>query len=475
VLNKIKQIGLFIILFFAACHSVAAQDSIRISGLLKGNTRFAKVVVKKFGVGAFDIAAVPILKEHFSIGAPLSIEPGVYRFQYSQVSQGEYVDVIVNGKEKEISFTLDVSGTKREPVFTQSEENKNWYGWKQTASVKMQKIALLQQLVANYPDTTASVFRTVSRAATKQIKDFKTDYDRFLRQHTGSWAGAMVSNVPYYFTRPRDLPQLQDYYRKKNFWKGIDTSNPTLINSPLYTDLILAYLRYYMNPEMQFSEAEMNEGFKNSVDTIMQKFGGNEQTRTFALKYMQLGFKEIANEKVLQYIDEKYREVAEQCNDDAGGVDKQEFERRMAAYAAMKPGSKAPDITLTDEAGHPYGLAAIPQKKLIVAFWASWCPNCEREMPKLEAFIKKHPEYGVVAVSLDEDSTAYHQALKQYPGMTHTCDYQKWKGKAVTDYYVVASPTFIVLDAERKIVGKYPAFDPMMEEIGSGQLSVGSR
>ena len=475
MLNKIKQIGLFIILFFAACHSVAAQDSIRISGLLKGNTRFAKVVVKKFGVGAFDIAAVPILKEHFSIGAPLSIEPGVYRFQYSQVSQGEYVDVIVNGKEKEISFTLDVSGTKREPVFTQSEENKNWYGWKQTASVKMQKIVLLQQLVANYPDTTASVFRTVSRAATKQIKDFKTDYDRFLRQHTGSWAGAMVSNVPYYFTRPRDLPQLQDYYRKKNFWKGIDTSNPTLINSPLYTDLILAYLRYYMNPEMQFSEAEMNEGFKNSVDTIMQKFGGNEQTRTFALKYMQLGFKEIANEKVLQYIDEKYREVAEQCNDDAGGVDKQEFERRMAAYAAMKPGSKAPDITLTDEAGHPYGLAAIPQKKLIVAFWASWCPNCEREMPKLEAFIKKHPEYGVVAVSLDEDSTAYHQALKQYPGMTHTCDYQKWKGKAVTDYYVVASPTFIVLDAERKIVGKYPAFDPMMEEIGSGQLSVGSR
>ncbi len=475
MLNKIKQIGLFIILLFAACHSVAAQDSIRISGVLKGNTRFAKVVVKKFGVGAFDIAAVPILKEHFSIGAPLSIEPGVYRFQYSQVSQGEYVDVIVNGKEKEISFTLDVSGTKREPVFTQSEENKNWYGWKQTASVKMQKIVLLQQLVANYPDTTASVFRTVSRTATKQIKDFKTDYDRFLRQHTGSWAGAMVSNVPYYFTRPRDLPQLQDYYRKKNFWKGIDTSNPTLINSPLYTDLILAYLRYYMNPEMQFSEAEMNEGFKHSVDTIMQKFGGNEQTRTFALKYMQLGFKEIANEKVLQYIDEKYREVAEQCNDDAGGVDKQEFERRMAAYAAMKPGTKAPDITLTDEAGHPYGLAAIPQKKLIVAFWASWCPNCEREMPKLEAFIKKHPEYGVVAVSLDEDSTAYQQALKQYSGMTHTCDYLKWKGKAVTDYYVVASPTFIVLDAERKIVGKYPAFDPMMEEMGSGQLSVGSR
>jgi thiol-disulfide isomerase/thioredoxin len=460
-----KQIGLFIILLLSCCCSATAQDSIRISGMLKGNTRFAKIVVKKFGVGAFDIAAVSIQKEKFSIGAPLNIEPGVYRFQYSQVNQGEYVDVIVSGKEKEISFTLDVSDTKREPVFTQSEENKNWYDWKQSSSIKMQKIALLHQLMAQYPDTTASVYRAVSRAATQQIKDFKSDYARFVRQHTGSWAGSMVANVPYYFTRPRDLRQLQDYYRKQSFWKGIDTSNPKLINSPLYTDLILSYLRYYMNPEMEFSEAEMNEGFKNSVDTIMQKFGGNEQTRTFALKYMQLGFKEIANEKVLQYIDEKYRELVEQCTDDAGGVDKQEFEKRMAAYAAMKPGTKAPDIQLIDEANYPYGLAAIPQKKLIVAFWASWCPNCEREMPKLEAFIRKHPEYGVVAVSLDEDSTAYHKAVKQYPGMIHTCDYMKWKGKVVKDYYIVASPTFIVLDAERKIVGKYPSFDFMMEEL----------
>ena len=49
--------------------------------------------------------------------------------------------------------------------------------------------------------------------------------------------------------------------------------------------------------------------------------------------------------------------------------------------------------------------------------------------------------------------------------MIHTCDFLKWKGKVVTDYYIVASPTFIVLDAERIIVGKYPSFDSMMEEL----------
>ena len=55
-----KQVSLLFILLFALGHSLAAQDSICISGQLKGNTHFDRVVVKKFGVGVFDIAVVPI-------------------------------------------------------------------------------------------------------------------------------------------------------------------------------------------------------------------------------------------------------------------------------------------------------------------------------------------------------------------------------------------------------------------------------
>jgi len=468
-----KRLILFIILFLGTISFVLAQDSIRISGVLKGNTRYAKVVVKKFGVGVFDIAAAAIKDEKFSIVAPAYIEPGVYRLQYSQASLSEYVDVIISGKEKEIGFTLDVSQEKLVPVFILSEENKNWYAWKQVDGNRIEKITLLQQLQAQYPDTTEAVYRTVAKAANKQIADFGKQYREFVVHNASTWAGAMVANTSYYFTRPRDLPQLQDYYRKQNYWKGINTTRPELINTPLYTEEILGYLRYYMSPERQFSETEMNEGLKKSVDTIMTRFGANEQTQRFALKYLKLGFKEVANEKVLQYIDEKYLVPAEQCN--GNDVDKEEFERRMAGYAAMKPGMPAPEIQLTGTDGKPYGLKGIAASKLIVAFWASWCPNCERAMPKLEAFVKEHPEYGVVAVSLDEDSAAYQKAIKLYPSMIHACEFRKWQSKAAKDYFIVASPTFVLLDGERKIVGKYPGFEAMEEEVRGKKQEVSSR
>jgi len=61
-------------------------------------------------------------------------------------------------------------------------------------------------------------------------------------------------------------------------------------------------------------------------------------------------------------------------------------------------------------------------------------------MPLLEAFVNKYPQFGVVAVSLDEDSLAYNKAIKLFPSLIHTCEFKKWQSRAARDYFVVASP-----------------------------------
>jgi len=51
--------------------------------------------------------------------------------------------------------------------------------------------------------------------------------------------------------------------------------------------------------------------------------------------------------------------------------------------------------------------------------------------------------------------------------MLHSCDYKKWKSAAVSDYYIYGSPTFIVLDKDHKIVGKYALWEeaiPVLEK-----------
>ena len=429
-----------------------AQDSIVIKGELKNNSRFAKLVVSKFGVGSFPIAAVPIQEDKFSLSAPMDIEPGIYRFQYSQTSN-DYVDLIINGKEKEIEFSIDLlSIENKSPQFTKSIENKIWYDYLAQSQKQLQKIELLNQFLGAYPSVTDKIVVQGSQALAVEKENYVKQKNLFLNQNADSWAALLVKNRPYYFTNAKEDWRIQNFEKQQHFWDQITTTNPRLINTPLYTELILDYLTYYMNPEMNFSEEEMNEGFIKSVDTIMAKFSGNKETEKFALKYLQLGFKEIDNEDVLQYIDQKYQALAVQFQDDD---EKLAFENRMASYESMKEGKVAPNIEFEDKTS----LYDIKSEKTLIVFWASWCPHCTEEMPKVNEWVKEHPDTKVIAISLDDSKSEYDLAIKQLPNLSHHTDLKKWDGKAATDYFVYGTPTFILLDKDKKILKKASSFE----------------
>jgi thiol-disulfide isomerase/thioredoxin len=446
-----KKYILLYFIFFLSGFYCTAQDSIRINGQLLNNSRYAKVIVKKFNIGSYDIAAFPIKEDgSFTVTAPIYIEPGVYRFLYSQ-SNNEYVDVILDSKEKQINFTLDLTipVESRLPIFTQSKENSTWYAYQKERKTKLQKIQALQQLVVQYPEPNDKIVNEVQKAINEETKNYHKQDALFSKLNNNTWAAKMISNTPYYFANPKDDWRLQDFEKKEHYWDKISTTAPELINTPLFTEHILEYLKYYMNPEMKFSEEEMNSGFIKSVDIIMDKFGGNDKTKQFALQYLQLGFKEIGNEKVLQYIDEKYA-TQEQCT-----TSDNDLQKRLKGYEALKIGNLAPKIELTANDGSVKTLSDYTQEKVVVVFWAGWCPHCKEEMPKLQEWAKDTKNTLVLAISLDEDYTAFQTAAAQFPNMLHTCDLQKWNGKITSDYYIVATPTLFLLDKERKIVGKY--------------------
>lgn len=429
-----------------------AQESIVIKGELKNNSRFAKMVVSKFGVGSFPIAAVPIQNGKFSVSAPMDIEPGIYRFQYSQTAN-DYIDLIINGKEKEIEFSLDLlSIENKSPQFTKSKENKMWYGYLAQSKKQLQKIELLNQFLGAYPSVKDKIVVQGSQALSIEKGNYVKQKNLFLNLNATTWAALIVKNKPYYFTNAKDDWRIQNLEKQTHYWDQINTTNPKLINTPLYVELILEYLKYYMNPEMNFSEAEMNEGFKKSVDTIMAKFSGNKDTEKFALKYLQLGFKEIDKSEVLQYIDQKYQTMALQCQDD---VEKSAFENRMASYDAMKEGKIAPNIAFEDQTS----MYDMKSEKTLIVFWASWCPHCTEEMPKVNAWAKDHMDTKVIAISLDDNKAEYDLARKQLPNLSHHTDLKKWNGKAAKDYFVYGTPTFILLDSQKKIIKKGSSFD----------------
>lgn len=442
--------SLFTLLFSLYSFHLSAQDSIQIRGKLDNNTRFAKVVVQQFGLGMFDIAAVSVDKETgiFRITAPADVAPGIYRFRYSQTGYDDYVDVIINGKEKEISFRVDLflEPDERKPIFSLSDENIAWRLFQEEQKLNLNTIRVQEDFLIRYPNKTEKSYRRINKEYEKAKMTYQQKYQAFVNKTPFYWAQAQAHFSQVYFTDISDHPRLQLFNAHEHFWATKPTTDTLLLKTPLYTDAILNYVNYYLNPAMDFSEEEQQAGYKKCVDKIIQVFGDNESTQEFAIKYLQLGFKEMGNEGILQYIDEKYAATAQCTTDD------DELNERLAGYEALKLGNFAPEIFVMGVDGKEKTLFDFEQDTLILVFWASWCPHCLQEMPQVQVWANEHPEALVLAVSLDEDYNTFQNAIKDFPSMLHYCDLQKWNGEIVRDYYIRATPTFIQLDKERKVV-----------------------
>lgn len=75
-----------------------------------------------------------------------------------------------------------------------------------------------------------------------------------------------------------------------------------------------------------------------------------------------------------------------------------------ALSANSAKANPAPDFTLSKLGGGTITLSEFRGKKpVVVDFWASWCPNCRRDMPNLNRFYEKYKDrVEVIGVNLQE-------------------------------------------------------------------------
>ena len=67
-------------------------------------------------------------------------------------------------------------------------------------------------------------------------------------------------------------------------------------------------------------------------------------------------------------------------------------------------GKPAPAIALKDVDGKPFRLDDLKGKVVLVSFWATWCPPCLAELPRLSALAARHAggrEFEVLGVNVD--------------------------------------------------------------------------
>ena len=63
---------------------------------------------------------------------------------------------------------------------------------------------------------------------------------------------------------------------------------------------------------------------------------------------------------------------------------------------------------------HTVDLSKFHGHVVVLNFWASWCAPCIEELPSLEELQRDLPQVQIVAVSTDDDATAYQRFLKEH-------------------------------------------------------------
>lgn len=275
-----------------------SQDSIRIQGVFKEHSTIDSVTINSF-LSGFKLLKDTVVKENsFQLSLEGTTAPGVYRVQYNTDHGKQFIDIIINGVDKEISFSKDLNNEFA--TFAGSEENNRWsiYG-KQTKS-QVSKLGILYNFLSFYPSAQDKIVRKATRAVTQERKKYYQSFDNFIKSINGTWAEKMVANQPYYFPDPSAVPTRRDYMHEDYYWDGINTSDPMLLNSSLYQTLIDNYMDF--QNISNYSASDLEAILKKKATVVMQKFGDHEATKAFVLSHLKEKFSANVQHSTAKFI-----------------------------------------------------------------------------------------------------------------------------------------------------------------------------
>lgn len=137
-------------------------------------------------------------------------------------------------------------------------------------------------------------------------------------------------------------------------------------------------------------------------------------------------------------------------------------------------GDMAPDFELETLSGETLKLSDLQGKKVILNFWATWCPPCKVEMPEMQEFYDEHgDDVEIVAVNLTSSETNEKKVHDYIDEHKYTYPVALDKDSEVGDTYMaITVPTTYFIGTDGKVqqpkkVGPmtYEFMEEMLDEL----------
>ncbi len=253
---------------------------------------------------------------------------------------------------------------------------------------------------------------------------------------------------------------------KQYYFSDLDFNDESFIRSDVFAKRFQEYI-------ILFSKGDA-DGYLNCIDDILERAKVNQRVYEFSAYNLLEGFYNTGLIDVSNYIMDEYI-----FGDDCGGWEVSEIlKSRGNRIKSIQLNNMPPEIVMSSADGSYKKLSAVAGKNkyTLVLFWASWCHKCENQMADIVKTYEQYNNQGfeVFAVSLDEHRNSWKKAISE-KGMkwVNVCDFNSWESKMVRNYSVSKTPTFFLVDSDRKIVAK-PRNSIELNKVLAGLRKVGA-
>lgn len=373
----------------------------------------------------------------FQIKLPASAKPGVYRATYKLEGAG-FVDFFYN--KENVSFIFNPAYPQQSVVFTTSAENKLHNSYTDAISAAQEKLDSIQ--VAVLQDTSLELHEEY-KVAYKQVKTIQNSFEKkSTNKYIAPFVRASARSNP-----PEILTSINGYIAniKNTFFNNLDFSNTALINSSFLTNRILDYI-FYINYSDDL-DTQQNL-YKESITTVLSKIK-NPKYKRDVIEFLIEQFEAGKNLDIIDYLFEEHYYKLPKTLQNA------KFKNDKMALFAAEVGRIAPDFSWTEN-GKSLKLSTLNDaENYVLVFWSTSCSHCLREIPELYTYSKTKNNVKVIAFALEQDSFVWENYKKtNLSGWHNVLGLDKWQHETAKIYQVFSTPTYFILDKNKKIIAK---------------------
>ena len=423
--------------------SAGVQSQNLITGTVSPkNDLVTKVILYQLkGTNQVYISNSTIANNQFKIEIPKGTSEGMYRLSFTPEVFG-FVDVIYS--QENISLKFDSRNLSNSVQFLTSEENKTYVNYLAETLKVQQKLDSLQIVFFGLKDKkqdeiTIDLYK-------KNLNLYNKSQNQYEEKTEGKLANHFIKSNRKYFA-PKLFTSPQEYLNKvkQHYFDYINFEDDVLKSSTFFGEKAIEYV-FYLNVS---DDLQVQNGlYKNAINEVMQKLEGNNEVKRDILTSLIHAFEQFENMTMARFvIDEFYSKLPSNFIDESL-VDEMQSKIKLAI------GNKAPEITW-EENGKQRKLSALNiADNYILVFWSTTCSHCLQEIPKLYEFSLGNEIVHVVAVALEDNNKDYAQFAKKLTTWTNILGLKKWENEIAIEYKIDFTPTYFILDKEKKIIAK---------------------